>query len=290
MQPEILLQALVNGVLIGGIYSLVSIGLTLIFGVVHIVNFAHGEFLMMGMYLTYWLWNLTRMDPVATALVSMPALAAFGLLLYRTLIRRVLDAPDLAQIFLTVGVSLVLQNLALLLFTANYRSVTVAYATTAFRLGGVSFSVARLIAFVVALLLSLAVGVFLSRTDLGRAMRAVAQDREAAVLLGIDTHRIYGLALALGAALVGAGGSVIMPYFYVFPTVGASFVLMAFVVVIMGGLGNVTGAFLGGIIMGVAESFGILFVGGHAGIMVAFLVLILVLILRPQGLLAPARG
>ncbi len=290
MHPEIVLQALVNGVLMGGVYSLVSIGLTLIFGVVRIVNFAHGEFLMAGMYLTYWLWVLTRLDPVAAALVTMPVLGGFGLLLFRVLIGRVLGAPDLAQIFLTVAISLVLQNLALLLFTANYRSVTVEYATAALRVGGVAFSVARLIAFGVAVVLSFLTGVFLTRTDLGRAMRAVAQDREAAVLLGIDPNRIYGMAVALGAALAAAGGSVIMPYFYVFPTVGASFVLMAFIVVIMGGLGNVTGAFLGGLIMGVAESFGILLVGGHGGVMVGFLVLVLVLMIRPHGLLAAPKG
>lgn len=290
MRLEILLQALVNGVLMGGVYSLVSIGLTLIFGVVRIVNFAHGEFLMVGMYVTYWLWALTHMDPVVTAIVSMPALAILGYFLYRALVRRVLGAPDLSQIFLTVGISLVLQNLALLLFTANYRSVTVAYATSAFRLGAVSFSLARLIAFAVAVVLSLLVGLFLSRTDVGRAMRAVAQDRDAAMLLGIDPDRIYALAVALGAALAGAGGSVIMPYFYVFPTVGASFVLIAFVVVIMGGLGNVTGAFLGGIIMGIAESLGVLYVGADAGVIVAFIILLLVLILRPQGLLAVGRG
>ncbi|MDR7433999.1 MAG: branched-chain amino acid ABC transporter permease [Armatimonadota bacterium] len=290
MRPEILLQALVNGILMGGVYSLVSIGLTLIFGVVRIVNFAHGEFLMVGMYITYWLWALTRMDPIVTALVSMPILAVMGYFFYRALVRRVLGAPDLSQIFLTVGVSLVLQNFALLIFTANYRSVTVAYATQAFRVGPVSFSVARLIAFAVAVFLSLLVGLFLGRTDIGRAMRAVAQDRDAAMLLGIDPHRVYALAVALGAALAGAGGSVIMPYFYVFPTVGASFVLIAFVVVIMGGLGNVTGAFLGGIIMGIAESLGILFVGADAGVIVAFIILILVLVLRPQGLLAVRRG
>lgn len=279
-----------SGLLIGGVYALVSIGLTLIFGVVKVVNFAHGEFLMLGMYATFFLWSYTGLDPLVTLLISMPLLFLIGMLTQQLLIRHILHAPELAQIFLTVGLQLILQNLALLIFSANYRSVHVPYADWTVKLGGVVLQFPRLVAFAVAVLLSLALYLFLHHTDMGKAMRAAAQDREVAMLMGINPNRVYLIALGTGAALTGAAGTVIMPFYYAFPTVGSVFGLLAFVVVILGGLGNVKGAFLGGLIVGVAESLGIQYAGADAGMLVAFAILILVLMIRPQGLLSRGRG
>lgn len=279
-----------SGLLIGGVYALVSIGLTLIFGVVKVVNFAHGEFLMLGMYITFFLWSYAGVDPLVTLLISIPLMFLVGVVVQQVLLRHILHAPELAQIFLTVGLQLILQNLALLLFSANYRSVQVPYGDWTVNLGGVVLQFPRLIAFAVALLLSAGLYAFLHRTDMGKAMRAAAQDREVAMLMGINPNRIYLIALGIGAALTGAAGTVLMPFYYAFPTVGSVFGLLAFVVVILGGLGNVKGAFLGGLIVGVAESLGIQYAGADAGMLVAFGILVMVLVFRPQGLLSKGRG
>jgi branched-chain amino acid transport system permease protein len=288
MDLTTILQGLLTGILMAGIYALVAIGLTLIFGVVRIVNFAQGEFVMLGMYATFWLWKAWGIDPYLSLLITMPLLFCFGVLVQRFLFRPILHAPDLAQIFMTVGISVVLMNAALFFFTANFRTVKTTYAEWTIRLGGVALPVPRLFAFVGALLLAGLLTLFLSKTDVGKALRAVAQDREVSMLLGINPERMYLLAVGLGAALAGAAGSLIVPFFYVFPTVGVVFVLIAFVVVILGTLGSIEGALLAAFIVGVAESLGILFAGADLGLVVVFAILVATLILRPSGLMGQA--
>jgi branched-chain amino acid transport system permease protein len=278
-------QALITGILMAGIYALVAIGLTLIFGVVRIVNFAHGEFVMLGMYLSFFLWKLWGVDPYASLLITMPVLFCFGVLTQRFLFQPILRAPDLAQIFMTVGLSVILMNVALFLFTADFRSAKLAYAEWAWRVGGVTIPMTRLFAFLGAVLLAGLLILFLTKTDVGKALRAVAQDREVSMLLGINPQRMYLLAVGLGAALAGGAGTLIVPFFYVFPTVGVVFVLIAFVVVILGTLGSVEGAMLAALIVGVAESLGILFAGADLGLVVVFTILVVALILRPSGLM-----
>jgi len=278
-------QAVITGVLMAGIYALVAIGLTLIFGVVRIVNFAHGEFVMVGMYVTFWLWKLWGVDPYLSLLITMPVLFVFGVLVQRFLFRPILSAPDMAQIFLTVGLSVVLMNAALFFFTADFRSVKTTYSEWALRVAGVTLGVPRIFAFAGALVLAGLLTLFLSKTDIGKALRAVAQDREVSMLLGIDPERMYLLAVGLGAALAGAAGGLIVPFFYVFPTVGVVFVLIAFVVVILGTLGSIRGALLASLIVGVAESLGILFAGADLGLVVVFAILVATLILKPSGLM-----
>lgn len=289
MQWDILAQAVINGVLIGGVYSLVSIGLNLIFGIVKIVNFAHGEFLMVGMYITYWMWALFGVDPLVSLAITMPLMFVFGLLVQRFLFQPILKAPELAQIFMTVGLQILLQNIALAIFSANYRSVTTPYGSSTIEIGPVVLSTPRLLAFVVSLVISAALGYLLLGTDLGKAMRAAAQDREVAELMGINQNFIFLVAVGLAAAITGAAGAVVMPFFYAYPTVGLAFGLKSFVVAIAGGLGSVRGAFLLGIIMGAAESLGIQYVGADAGMLVAFVILIVVLVFRPEGLFAGGR-
>jgi branched-chain amino acid transport system permease protein len=285
MELSTFLQALITGILMAGIYALVATGLTLIFGVVRIVNFAHGEFVMLGMYVTFWLWKLWGLDPYVSLLITMPLLFCFGVLIQRFLFQPILRAPDLAQIFMTVGLSVILMNVALFLFTADFRSVKVPYGEWAWRLGGVTVLLPRLFAFLGALLLAGLLTLFLTKTDIGKALRAVAQDREVSMLLGINPNRMYLLAVGLGAALAGAAGGLIVPFFYVFPTVGVVFVLIAFVVVILGTLGSVQGALLASLIVGVAESLGILFAGSDLGLVVVFGILVASLIFRPSGLM-----
>jgi branched-chain amino acid transport system permease protein len=285
MELTTFLQAFITGILMAGIYALVGIGLTLIFGVVRIVNFAHGEFVMLGMYLSFFLWKLWGIDPYASLLITMPVLFCFGVLIQRFLFQPILRAPDLAQIFMTVGLSVILMNVALFLFTADFRSAKLVYAEWAWRVGGVTIPMTRLFAFLGALLLAGLLILFLTKTDVGKALRAVAQDREVSMLLGINPQRMYLLAVGLGAALAGAAGTLIVPFFYVFPTVGVVFVLIAFVVVILGTLGSVEGAMLAALIVGVAESLGILFAGADLGLVVVFTILVVALILRPSGLM-----
>ena len=279
-----LAQAIINGLLIGGIYALVSIGVTLIFGVVKIVNFAQGEFVMIGMYISFFLATRFGIDPLASLVVSMPVLFVVGVLLQQFLIRRVLALGDMPQIFLTFALSLLLVNLALLLFTADYRTVQTPYGEAAIHLGPLYVAVAKLIAFVVAMALSGVLWVFLHATDLGKAMRAAAQNREVAMLMGINPDRVFCVAVGVSLALAGAAGSLLMPFYPAYPMVGQVFVLMAFVAVVLGTLGNVTGALIASLMMGVAESLGIQFVGADSGLIVVFLMLLLTLAIRPNGL------
>ena len=280
----IVAQAVVNGLLIGGIYALVSIGVTLIFGVVKIVNFAQGEFVMIGMYITFFLSSLYHIDPLVSLAVSMPVLFVTGVLLQQFLIRRVLGLGDMPQIFLTFALSLLLMNVALLLFTANYHTVQTQYSETSLHIGPLYIGTAKLIAFVLAMVLSAALGAFLRFTDLGKAMRAAAQKPEVAMLMGINPDRVFAVAVGLSLALAGAAGSLLMPFYPVYPSVGQVFVLMAFVAVVLGTLGNVQGALIAGLMMGVAESLGIQFIGADSGLIVVFTLLLVTLAVRPSGL------
>ncbi|HKS85909.1 MAG TPA: branched-chain amino acid ABC transporter permease [Pseudolabrys sp.] len=281
---EILAQAVINGLLIGGIYALVSIGVTLVFGVVKIVNFAQGEFVMIGMYISFFLATQFGVDPILSLFVSMPVLFIIGVAIQHFLIRRVLGQNDMPQIFLTFAMSLLILNVALMLLTANYRTVHTSYSDEALHFGPLYVPVAKLIAFVLAMVLSGALWVFLHTTDLGKAMRAAAQNPEVAMLMGINPNRVFCVAFGVALALAGAAGSLLMPFYPAYPMVGQVFVLMAFVAVVLGTLGNVIGALIASLMMGVAESLGIQFVGADSGLIVVFAMLLLTLAIRPSGL------
>jgi branched-chain amino acid transport system permease protein len=281
---EIVVQAVINGLLIGGIYALVSIGVTLIFGVVKIVNFAQGEFVMIGMYITFFLATQFGIDPIVSLVVSMPALFIVGVLVQHFLIRRVLGLNDMPQIFLTFALSLLILNVSLILFTANYRTVHTWYSDAAFHFGPFYVPIAKLIAFVLAMVFSALLWVFLHTTDLGKAMRAASQNRDVAQLMGINPHRVFAVAFGVALALAGAAGSLLMPFYPAYPMVGQVFVLMAFVAVVLGSLGNVIGALVASLMMGVAESLGIQFVGADSGLIVVFMLLLTTLAVKPSGL------
>ncbi len=279
-----LAQAVVNGLLIGGIYALVSIGVTLIFGVVKVVNFAQGEFVMLGMYVSFFLATRLGMDPIVSLVVSVPVLFVLGMLLQHYLIRRVLGLGDMPQIFLTFALSLLMMNVALMAFSANYRTIQTAYSNLALHFGGLYVPVPKLIAFAVAMGLSALLWVFLKTTDLGKAMRAAAQNYDVAMLMGINPDRVFAVAVGIAIALAGAAGSLLMAFYPAYPMVGQVFVLMAFVAVVLGTLGNVTGALIAGLMMGVAESLGIQFVGADSGMIVVFVMFLVTLMIRPNGL------
>jgi branched-chain amino acid transport system permease protein len=236
------------------------------------------------MYISFFLATTFGVDPLVSLLVSMPVLFVVGVLLQHFLIRRVLALGDMPQIFLTFALSLLLVNLALLLFTANYQTIQTPYSEMTIHVGAIYFAVAKLIAFVVAMLLSAILWFFLHTTDLGKAMRAAAQNREVAMLMGINPDRVFCVAVGVALALAGAAGSLLMPFYPAYPLVGQVFVLMAFVAVVLGTLGNVTGALVASLMMGVAESLGVQFVGADSGLIVVFLMLLATLALRPTGL------
>jgi branched-chain amino acid transport system permease protein len=249
-----------------------------------IVNFAQGEFVMIGMYITYFLSNQFGLDPLFSLLISMPVLFLVGMAMQHFLIRRVLGENDMPQIFLTFALSLLLMNVTLLLFTPNYRTVHTWYSDESIFFAGLNFPVAKVIAFSVAMLLSGLLWLFLHKTDLGKAMRAASQNREVAMLMGINPNMVFAVALGIALALAGAAGSLLMPFYPAYPMAGQVFVLMAFVAVVLGTLGNVPGAFVASLMMGVAESLGIQFVGADSGLIVVFALLLLTLAFRPSGL------
>ena len=284
MTAEILLQTLASGVLIGLVYALVAIGLTMIFGVMDIVNFAHGEFMMLGMYSSFWLFALFALDPMLTMPLTVLMLFGFGVLLYKLVIRRIVDAPMVSQIFTTFGLMILLRGVAQFLWKPDFRSIENSWVSGTVRLGGLHLGRPQLVAGAGAVVVTLAVYFFLQRTKWGAALEATAADKEAAQLMGIDSHRMFALAWGIGAACAGAAGGLLSTFFPIFPEVGANFILIAFVVVNLGGFGSVSGAFWAGILVGVLEVMGGLLVGPQYKMAVVLFVFLAVLMFRPQGL------
>lgn len=275
-------QVIVSGLLLGGVYALISIGLTLIFGVSRITNFAHGEFVTLGMYATYWLFVGLGVDPYLSLIIVIPLMFFLGLGVARTVIKPIIGAPPVAQIFATVGISLVIQNVALLLWGADYRSINTFYSEIVFRLGWLNFPLPLVIAFGVAMGITLALHLFLRFTYVGKAIRAVAQDREATSMT-IDVDSIDLLTFSIGICLAGVGGTLLMPIYPVFPTVGQTLVIIAFVVVVLGGLGSVGGALLGGLAIGIIETVSGFYMGTALRQIVYFIVFVFVLLMMPAG-------
>jgi len=271
--------------LMGGVYALIAIGLTLIFGVLEIVNFAHGEFVMLGMYFSYFLFTLLGIDPYLSIFIIIPLLFFLGISTYKFLIEKVMGARLHIQILLTLGLMLFLQNLALFIWTSDYRSVKLGYSTTVYNLQGLMVSFPRFVACLVALSIAAILYIFLKKTDIGMAIRACTVEKEGAALVGINVKRIYLVAFGIGIVCAGVAGSTLLPFFYVSPTVGSIFVLTAFVIVVLGGMGNFAGALLGGLIIGVAESMGEVFLPGSLKQVVSFTIFILILFFKPMGLM-----
>lgn len=285
----LLLPALVGGLLTGGVYALVALGLTLIYGVLHIVNFAHGSLLMMAMFGAWLLATQLGLDPLAALPLMAIAMFVVGWALYRFVIGQVARGDDRAILLATLGVAVVLDNLALVLFTGDTRTIETPYALHMVQAGPLLIPLAKLIAFVCALLFAGALWAFMALTDTGRAIRAVAREPEGAALVGIRPERIFALAYGIGIACLGAAACLLLPSFYVSPQVGSMFVLVAFTVVVLGGMGSFPGAVVGGLLVGVAENLGGLYLGEDLGPICVPLLFIAVLLVRPTGLFGAAR-
>lgn len=285
----VLIQSILSGVLIGGVYALIGIGLTLIFGVMRVINFAQGELVMVGMYVTFFLFKGFGMDPFLSVVLTMPALFLLGALLQRTLINKVLDALPQNQILLTIGIGLVLSNLAMMLFTSDYRILSTSYSSSSVALGSIRLSTPLLYCFLITAVITAALYWFLVKTDVGHAVRATAQDRDAAQLMGVNVRNMGVLAFGMGAALAGAAGALVAPTYYIYPQVGGAFTLKAFVVVVLGGMGSIVGATLGGVLIGTAESVSASYLGSGWKDLCVYAIFLLVLLLKPSGLLGKSR-
>jgi branched-chain amino acid transport system permease protein len=280
-------QAIVTGLLVGGVYSLIALGLTLIFGVLHIINFAQGALVTMGMYVTYVISSNYGWNPYLTLVISIPLLFAFGGLVQILIINRSMGEAHENQLLLTLALGLLIENTLLLVFGGNPLSVRTG-TETIYNIFGAVATQSRVIAFAGAAFLALVLFIMLQRTAIGTAIRAVAANPTGARLVGINVKRIYIVTFAIGAACAGAAGTLVVPFVSITPIAGEIFNITAFVVVVLGGLGKVVGAMFGGLIVGLAEQFGGIFFPDQSNLLGVFAVFILILFLRPQGLFANA--
>jgi branched-chain amino acid transport system permease protein len=286
---SILEAGLVNGLLTGGVYALVALGLTLIYGVLHIVNFAHGSLLMLAMFGAWMLVEWAGIDPYAALVPLTAVMFVLGWALYAGVIGRISGGDDRRILLATLGVSIVLDNLALVVFTGDTRTIDTPYQFAVVEAGPLLLAVPKLVSFAVALVLAGILWGFMALTDTGRAIRAVAREPDGARLVGIRPERIFALSYGIGIACLGAAACLLLPSFYVSPQVGNVFVLIAFTIVVLGGMGSFPGAVVGGLIIGVTESLGGLLLGESLGPIGISLVFIAVLLFRPTGLFRTAR-
>ncbi|MEK6529394.1 MAG: branched-chain amino acid ABC transporter permease [candidate division NC10 bacterium] len=284
MTAEILLQSVISGILMGFVYALIAAGLSLIFGLMEIVNFAHGEFLMLAMFGAFWGWALWSVDPLLSLPLTTLALFVLGVLTYKGIIRWILGGPMLAQIFATFGLAIFLRSAAQFVFGVDFRLIQNPWVQGRISLGGLFIGLPQLTASAAALAAFAGLYWFLRRTAPGLAHQATAQDRQAASLMGINTERMFALGWGIGSACVGVAGSLLAIFFYVFPDVGATFALLAYVTVALGGFGNVPATLLAGVIVGLVEVLGGLLIAPALKYAIVFLLYLVVVLVRPQGL------
>jgi branched-chain amino acid transport system permease protein len=280
-----LIQQLADGLLIGLVYSLVAIGLTLIWGVMNIVNFAHGDFLMLGMFASFWLFTLFGLDPIFSIPLCFAGMFLVGMLIYRFVVRKVMKGPILAQVVVTFGVSIFLSNLAVYFWTPDFRLLPPTILQGTWNIGGLDISIPKLATSAGSVVASACVLLFLKKTNTGKAILATEMDRDAALLMGINTDRINALSFGIGSALVGVAGAFLSTYYYIYPQVGGLFGLIAFCVVALGGFGSIEGAFIAGILVGLAQTLGGFFFNPSYKYAIVFSIYLITIWIKPKGLL-----
>ena len=283
LSPTILIPAIINGLLIGAVYALVALGLTLIYGVLHIINFAHGALLTAAMFAAYFAYTL-GIDPYLAVFIVAPLFFAFGYGLQRFVIGPASHGEDRNMLLVTLGLAVIIENAMLFAFRADTRTIDVPYAFQSIDFGFTFIAVPRLIGFIAVFIVAIALFLVMGFTDIGRAIRAVAKEKLGAELAGIDVAHVYAVTFGLGTACVAIAACLLMPSYYVNPSAGNAFVLVAFTIVVLGGMGSVPGALIGGLVIGVVESLSSLFLGESLGQIGIFLIFIAVLLVRPQGL------
>jgi branched-chain amino acid transport system permease protein len=286
---DVIAQALLSGLFMGSVYALIAIGFTLVFGVTDIVNFAHGHLVMAAMFATYLLFKVFGIDPYLGLVLVLPLFFGIGVVIYLLVIQRIVEAPHSAHMMVTLGLLIFIENLANLFFGGDLRGITTAYTTSSLVLGPIAVPLARAAAAGVSLAAVTLLALFLRRTSLGQAIRAAANNREGAALVGVDVKRVYLVSFSLGTAAAALAGAVIVPFSLVSPFVGHEFILKAFVIAILGGLGSVVGALAGGLLIGAVEALSSLYISASLGNAIVFAILIVVLLYRPWGIFGQAR-
>jgi branched-chain amino acid transport system permease protein len=291
---ESLVQTLAFGILVGALYGLVALGLSLVFGVTKLLNVAHGELIMFGGYVSFWVFSKLGLDPFLAIPLTMIVLALLGALLYRLVFSWTIKLPEEVKIKNTLlvafGLSIILQNLALRFWTADERGITASYAGAALTVLGVRFPAVRVISLLVAVVCLVGLQLFLKKTYTGKAIRATVQNWEAASLMGIDIHKVYLLSFAIGAALAGAAGTLVVVNYSIQPAMGLDWTMIALVVMVLGGLGNIPGTLVGGLALGLTESATSFFISSNYRAVAGLILFLLVLIFRPQGLFGSKEG
>jgi branched-chain amino acid transport system permease protein len=280
----------VDGLLTGALYALIGMGLALIFGVMRIVNFAHGAFLMVGMYSTYVLFNKYNINPYYGFLPAGIFLFIFGYVVYKLLIQPIRDRSDFMQILMTSGIALILIDCAQMIFKADYLQTNVELVNRSVHLGPFTLNAASLVSFAIAGVFIVGLQQFVVRSKTGQAVRATAQNRDVAPLMGINVIRIQGLSFALGIAFAGIAGGLLLPALYLFPSVGEDYTLKAFVIVVLGGMGSIEGAAIGGLVLGVTESITSTYIGNQWALAIDFVLFLIVLSLKPSGIFGRQRA
>ncbi|MGI6130431.1 MAG: branched-chain amino acid ABC transporter permease [Bacillota bacterium] len=281
---QLILEVAMNGLLMGAIYALVAIGVALVWGVMNVINFAHGDFLMLGMYCAYWLFVSLRLDPVISAPICGIVMFFLGLAVYHGLVKRVLKAPPMSQIFATFGLAIFIKYLAFFLWKPDFRMVTSELVEGSISVFGANVGVAEIAAGLGSLLATAALFVFVKRTKAGLALQATAIDREGALLMGINSERVYALAFGIGSACAGMAGGFLASFQYIFPAVGETWNTIAFATVALGGFGSVDGALYAGLVMGLAGALGGYLIGPAYKLAIIFSIFFLILLIRPKGL------
>lgn len=282
--PVILIPAVLNGLLTGAVYALVALGLTLIYGVLHIINFAHGALLSAALFAAFFAFRLCGLDPYVAIFLLAPLFFAFGYALQRFVIGPASHGDDRNMLLVTLGIAVVIENSLLYMFRADTRTINVPYAFETISFGFTFLAVPRVVGFATVFFVALVLWLIMNFTDVGRAIRAVARERVGAELAGIDVAHIYAMTFGLGTACVAVAACLLIPNYYVNPSVGNAFVLVAFTVVVLGGMGSVPGALIGALLIGVVESLSGLFLGESLGQIGIFAIFIVVLLVRPNGL------
>ena len=281
---QLFIQSLINGILLGGIYAAYSAGFSLIFGVMGVVNIFHGEMVMLGAFITYWVFTLFQIDPFLTIPLSIVSMFILGYLIQRLVINRVVESPPMISYILTFGIHLIIAYTALWVWTADFRTVTTSYSGFNADIGGIIIPYARVATFGLALAVVIGLYLLLYRSEVGRAIQATAQDREVARLMGVRVHRIYAVTFGIGAAITGAAGSLIATYFIIFPQMGLPYTIVAFCVVVLGGMGYIPGALWGGLILGIVQSLTATYLSAGLSGAFSFILLFVMLIVRPAGI------
>jgi branched-chain amino acid transport system permease protein len=282
-------QTVVNGLLLGGLYAIVGMGLAIIFGTMRIINFAHGQFVMVGMYISYTAFHMFHIDPYLSLLISAVLGFLLGWVVYRFSVQPIMKAPEMNQILLTAGIGLMLTNLAQMLFNTNQFTVNLDYSNHAFHVFGVDMNVAYLTSFGIAVVIALLLFWLMMKTELGRSIRAIAQNQASAALMGIHVRKVTAIVFGIGIAVACMAGTLLLPMHYVDPSVGDNFSLLAFIIVVLGGMGSVMGAAVGGLLIGLVWSFAGFYLGQSYADVMTYVIFLLALLCKPSGLLGRSR-